>query len=55
MFMGGMIGSVSYEGQLAEYLPLLRFCEQVHIGKNTSFGLGKIRISEVSATNRKDN
>ncbi|MCD6306076.1 MAG: CRISPR system precrRNA processing endoribonuclease RAMP protein Cas6 [Deltaproteobacteria bacterium] len=44
MFMGGMLGSVTYEGALAEYLPLLHFCEKVHIGKNTSFGLGKIQF-----------
>jgi hypothetical protein len=42
MFMGGMLGSVTYEGNLGEYLPLLDFCEKVHLGKNTSFGLGKI-------------
>lgn len=42
MFMGGMTGSVTYEGNLAEYLPLLHFVEKTHLGKNTSFGLGKI-------------
>lgn len=45
MFMGGMLGSVVYEGDLEEYLPLLHFCENVHLGKNTSFGLGKIRLA----------
>jgi len=44
MFMGGMLGSVTYEGDLGEYLSLIQFCEKVHIGKNTSFGLGKIEI-----------
>lgn len=44
MFMGGLLGSVTYEGALEEYLPLLHFCENVHIGKNTSFGLGRIEI-----------
>lgn len=46
MFMGGMIGSVVYEGNLGEYLPLLDFSSKVHLGKNTSFGLGKIRAGE---------
>jgi len=46
MFMGGMVGSITYEGDLAEYLPLIRFCEQVHVGKNTSFGLGKIETGK---------
>ena len=43
MFMGGLMGSVAYEGNLDEYLPLVAFSEKVHLGKNTSFGLGKIR------------
>ena len=47
MFMGGMLGSVMYEGKLSEYLPLLDFCQKVHVGKNTSFGLGKISAWEV--------
>lgn len=45
MFMGGIVGEVSYSGDLTEFLPLLRFCEKVHIGKQTSFGLGKIEIT----------
>ena len=44
MFMGGMLGSVIYEGDLGAYLPLLHFCDKVHLGKNTSFGLGKIQV-----------
>lgn len=42
MFMGGFTGSVTYEGQLGEYLHLLDFASRVHVGKNTVFGLGKI-------------
>lgn len=44
MFMGGMVGSVTYEGKLEDYLPLLEFSEKTHLGKNTSFGLGKIML-----------
>ena len=44
MFMGGLVGSVIYEGDLGEYLPLIEFSEKAHLGKNTSFGLGKIKI-----------
>ena len=43
MLMGGMTGSVTYEGPINEYLPLIEFCEQVHLGKQTTFGLGKIK------------
>ena len=46
MLMGGMVGSIIYEGDVAEFLPLLRLCEKVHLGKQTSFGLGKIEIRE---------
>lgn len=43
MLMGGMIGTVTYEGNLREYLPLVEFCSKVHIGKQTAFGLGQIK------------
>ena len=43
MLMGGMVGSVTYEGKIGEYLPLIDFCSEVHLGKQTSFGLGKIK------------
>ena len=44
MPLGGMIGSITYEGKLGEYLPLMDFCSKTHIGKNTSFGLGKVNM-----------
>lgn len=47
MFMGGMTGSVTYQGDLREFMPLIRFAEEVHLGKQTTFGLGKIRILDV--------
>ena len=43
MLMGGMVGSVTYEGKIGEYLPLIEFCSKVHLGKQTSFGLGNIK------------
>ncbi len=46
MLMGGMIGSVTYKGTLQEFLPLLQYCEIVHVGKATAFGLGKIAIEK---------
>ncbi len=47
MVFGGMIGSITYEGKIGEYMPLIDFCSKVHLGKQTSFGLGKIRVEEV--------
>jgi CRISPR/Cas system endoribonuclease Cas6 (RAMP superfamily) len=43
MLMGGIVGFVIYQGFVDEFLPLFEFCEIVHIGKQTSFGLGKFR------------
>ncbi|MBA4369033.1 MAG: CRISPR-associated protein Cas6 [Desulfobacterium sp.] len=48
MLMGGMVGSATYEGNIDEYLPLFDFCEQVHIGKQTTFGLGKFKTELLS-------
>jgi hypothetical protein len=43
MLMGGMTGNVIYSGDISEFLPLIAFCEKVHLGKQTTFGLGKIK------------
>ncbi|MBI5558670.1 MAG: CRISPR system precrRNA processing endoribonuclease RAMP protein Cas6 [Deltaproteobacteria bacterium] len=41
MLIGGLQGKLVYEGELAEFLPLLRYCEVTHLGKQTAFGLGR--------------
>jgi len=46
MSLGGVTGTVSYEGDLTEFMLLLRLGEYVHVGKGTSFGLGKYEILE---------
>lgn len=48
MLMGGLVGEILYEGDIGEYLPLIRFCEEVNVGKQTSFGLGKLVVSNLS-------
>jgi hypothetical protein len=40
MMMGGLIGSATYRGKLTPYLPLLDLARVLHIGKQSSFGLG---------------
>jgi hypothetical protein len=44
MKLGGVVGRVHYKGPLTGFLPYLRFGEFVHVGKSTSFGLGKMQL-----------
>ncbi len=39
-----MTGTVSYEGTLREFWPLIEFCEKTNIGAKTAFGLGEIAV-----------
>ncbi|HOV84909.1 MAG TPA: CRISPR system precrRNA processing endoribonuclease RAMP protein Cas6 [Syntrophobacteraceae bacterium] len=44
MKLGGLLGKISYRGDLAPFLPLLVLGSWVNLGKNTSFGLGRYRV-----------
>ena len=44
MKMGGFIGSITFEGDFKEFIPFLQLGEYIHVGKGTSFGLGKYEI-----------
>jgi len=44
MEMGGFVGTVEIEGDLAPVLPLVRAAEVLHVGKGATFGLGRIAI-----------
>ncbi|MDA8241177.1 MAG: CRISPR system precrRNA processing endoribonuclease RAMP protein Cas6 [Nitrospiraceae bacterium] len=41
MKMGGFTGSVTFSGNIGPFLSLLKAGEVLHVGKGTSFGLGK--------------
>jgi CRISPR/Cas system endoribonuclease Cas6 (RAMP superfamily) len=47
MKMGGFIGKVVFEGDIEEFMSLITLGEHVHVGKGTSFGLGKYKIREM--------
>lgn len=44
MKMGGFVGNVTYEGDFKEFISHLKLSEILHVGKGTSFGLGKYII-----------
>jgi len=44
MKLGGLVGEITYRGNLKPYITILRAGEILHAGKNTSFGLGKYEI-----------
>jgi len=46
MKLGGLIGEVHFQGSFNLFYPYLKVGEYIHLGKNTSFGLGKYLIKE---------
>jgi hypothetical protein len=42
--LSGLAGSITCQGELKEFLPILRYGQQVNIGKQTVFGLGKTEV-----------
>jgi CRISPR-associated endoribonuclease Cas6 len=48
MKMGGFTGSAAFAGDVEEFSQLLMIGEQIHVGKGTSFGLGKYRLKNTN-------
>jgi len=44
MKLGGFLGNITFEGDLKEFIPFIKLGEYIHIGKQTSFGLGQYEI-----------
>ena len=42
--MGGFVGNITYEGDLAPFLALLKAGETLHVGKGATFGLGRYEM-----------
>jgi hypothetical protein len=47
MKLGGVKGTVSYTGELEPFLLFLMLGAWTHVGKGTSFGLGKYRVGQL--------
>ncbi len=43
--LGGLLGTIKLKGDLHPFLPYLRSAEVLHLGKETSFGLGSFQFS----------
>lgn len=44
MKLGGFIGEITFRGDLTQFLPVILLGQYIHVGKATTFGLGKYRI-----------
>ena len=44
MKLGGLVGTLSLEGDIEPFIPYLRLGEWLHVGKNTTFGLGQYQL-----------
>ncbi len=44
MKMGGFVGEIAFDGEIGPFMDLIRAGEVLHVGKGTSFGLGKYGI-----------
>jgi len=42
--MGGFVGKITFSGDLTPFRPYLLLGEYVHVGKGSTFGLGKYEI-----------
>ena len=44
MDFSGLIGTIEYEGDLTPFVPWMYAAQKLHIGRNTTFGMGKIQV-----------
>lgn len=46
MKLGGFVGKITFKGDINPFMPLIKAGEILHVGKGTSFGLGKYEIMD---------
>lgn len=44
MDFSGLLGNVQFEGNITPFVPWLYAAQILHIGRNTTFGMGKIEV-----------
>lgn len=44
MDFGGLLGTIQFEGELSPFVPWLYVAQILHIGRNTTFGMGRIEV-----------
>ena len=44
MDFSGLLGTIEYEGGLTPFVPWLYAAQRLHVGRNTTFGMGKIEV-----------
>ena len=44
--MGGFVGDITFEGKLAPFMSFIKAGEVLHVGKGTTFGLGRYRVEQ---------
>lgn len=44
MNIGGLMGEIEYEGDLTQFVPWLYIAQILHVGRNTTFGMGEIQV-----------
>ena len=44
MDFSGLLGEIEFVGDLTPFVPWLHMAEILHIGRNTTFGMGKIQV-----------
>lgn len=45
MNFDGYIGPIVFSGGIGDFLPYIKICESLHVGKQTMFGLGRYELS----------
>ena len=51
--MGGFVGEITFEGDMRPFMALVKAGEVLHVGKGTTFGLGRYRIEQSGVTGRR--